>query len=128
MDADGGEIWAKLDAGTEAYYRRVARSNVSFSRILDNLREAAAARPIVVQSLFVRIRKQPPPLPEQEAYCQRLNQIVAGGGHIKLVQIHTLARPPAESWVTALSDEQLGTLGELVRRRTGLPVAVPNWP
>ncbi len=28
LDANGGEIWAKLDAGTEDYYREVARSAV----------------------------------------------------------------------------------------------------
>ena len=26
LDANNGEIWAKLDAGTEAYYQQVARS------------------------------------------------------------------------------------------------------
>ena len=32
LDANNGEIWAKLDAGTEAYYREVARSGVASSR------------------------------------------------------------------------------------------------
>ena len=39
------------------------------------------------------------------------------------MQIHTVARPPAESWVTPLSGVELDALAELVRRRTGLPVA-----
>ena len=52
LDANQGEIWAKLDVGTEAYYRRIVRSPIPFSRILDNLREAARVRPIVIQSLF----------------------------------------------------------------------------
>jgi wyosine [tRNA(Phe)-imidazoG37] synthetase (radical SAM superfamily) len=41
LDRNHGEIWAKLDAGTEAYYRRVARSAVDFEQILANLREAS---------------------------------------------------------------------------------------
>jgi wyosine [tRNA(Phe)-imidazoG37] synthetase (radical SAM superfamily) len=123
LDRNNGEIWAKLDAGTEAYYNLVARTAVPFQRILDNLTEAARKRPIVIQSLFMRIHGQAPPAQEQEAYCERLNEIVASGGHIKLVQVHSLARPPAESFVTALSEKQIDALAELVRRRTGLPVA-----
>lgn len=123
LDRAGGEIWAKLDAGTEAYFRQVARTDVSWQRILDNLTAAARARPIVIQSLFVRIHGEPPPEAEQEAYCRRLGEIIAAGGRIKLVQIHTLARPPAEPWVTALSDAELDALAELVRKRTNLPVA-----
>ena len=124
LDANGGEIWAKLDAGTEEHYRLVARSAIPFARILDNLREAARARPIVIQSLFTQIRGQPPPPDEQHAFCQRLRQIVAAGGQIKLVQLYTIARRPAESWVAPLSREQLDAMAALVRRETGLEVAV----
>ena len=60
LDANGGEIWAKLDAGTEDYYRLVNRSAAAWQQILGNLREAAQARPIVVQSLFLRIHGEPP--------------------------------------------------------------------
>jgi len=120
LDAAHGEIWAKLDAGTEAYYRLVARTAIPFARILENLRDAARVRPIVIQSLFMRIHGEPPPPAEQEAYCDRLAEIVAEGGQIKLVQIHTIARPPAESWVAALADAEVDALAHLVRRRTGL--------
>lgn len=92
LDANGGEIWAKLDAGTEDYYRLVARSMVPWRRILDNLREAALVRPIVIQTLRMRIGDRPPPPAELEAYCDRLRDILAAGGRIKLVQIHTVAR------------------------------------
>jgi wyosine [tRNA(Phe)-imidazoG37] synthetase (radical SAM superfamily) len=124
LDAANGEIWAKLDAGTEEYYRRVAASAIPFQRILDNLLVAARVRPIVIQSLFMRICDQPPPPAEQAAYCERLNDIKAGGGGIKLVQVHTIARPPAESYVTALSNDEVDALAALVRARTGLAVAV----
>ena len=80
-------------------------------------------RPIVIQSLFMRIRGEPPPPAELEAYCDRLKEIVAAGGRIKLVQIHTIARKPAEAWVAALADAEVDAIAEMVRRRTGLPVA-----
>ena len=93
LDANGGEIWAKLDAGTQAYYRQVARSAVPFQKILDNLLTVARVRPIVIQSLFMRIHDEPPTPDEQQAYCDRLRSITSGGGQIKLVQLHTVARP-----------------------------------
>ena len=71
----------------------------------------------------MRLRDQPPPPAEQEAYCDRLREIVAGGGQIKLVQIHTIARRPAESFATPLQDAEVDALAELVRKRTGLAVA-----
>ena len=120
LDANHGEIWAKLDAGTEAYYQLVARSSVPFQRILDNLLLAARARPIVIQSLFMRIRGEPPPSAELDAYCQRLKDLVAADGQIQLVQVHTIARPPAEDWVTALSPAEVKSLAELIRDKTGL--------
>jgi wyosine [tRNA(Phe)-imidazoG37] synthetase (radical SAM superfamily) len=122
LDAANGEIWAKLDAGTEAHYNLVARSSIPFARILENLRNAARVRPIVIQSLFMRIRGEPPSTSEQDAYCARLAEIVAAGGRIKLVQVHTIARPPAESWVAPLDDAQVDALAALVRRRTRLAV------
>jgi len=123
LDENNGEIWAKLDAGTEQYYRRVNRSGVRWRHILDNLAAAARARPIVIQSLWMRIEGRPAPESEQEAFCDRLEEIVAAGGRIKLVQLYTVARPPAETWVSPLSRDELEALADRVRRRTGLAVA-----
>jgi wyosine [tRNA(Phe)-imidazoG37] synthetase (radical SAM superfamily) len=124
LDANNGEIWAKLDAGTEAYFHQVACSEVSFQRILDNLLQAARRRPIVIQTLLMRIRAESPPPEEIEAYSNRLRDIIDCGGRIKLVQLHTVARRPAQEWVAPLSDEALDGFGEAVRRGTRLPVAV----
>ena len=123
LDANGGEIWAKLDAGTEEHFRRIARSRVSLERILDNLTATARARPIVIQSMFLQVEGSPPSVDERQAYCDRLNEITAAGGRIKLVQLYTVARPPAESWVGPLDSDELESIAELVRRRTGLTVA-----
>lgn len=122
MDDNGGEIWAKLDAGTESHYREVNRSAVPWRRILDNLLEAARRRPIVVQSLWMRMRGCPPPEAEIEAFCDRLVDITSAGGRIKLVQAHTVARRPAEQWVASLSADELEGIAKTIRSRTGLTV------
>jgi wyosine [tRNA(Phe)-imidazoG37] synthetase (radical SAM superfamily) len=120
LDANWGEIWAKLEAGTEEYYRLVERTSIPFQRILENIAAAAKVRPLVIQALFMRIHGELPSPAEQTAFCDRLNEIVATGGKLKLVQIYTVARPPAEGFVTPLSDAEVDALASLVRDRTGL--------
>ena len=122
MDAHHGEVWAKLDAGTEDYYRHINRSSVRFDRILGNLLETARVRPIVIQSLFLKTHGQPMPPSELEAYCRRLNQIREGGGTVREVHAYTLARPTPEPWATRLSPDELSELAGTIRSRTGLRV------
>ena len=55
LDRNQGEIWAKLDAGTDAYFHRIDRTPIPFHLILTNLRDAARIRPLVIQSLFMRV-------------------------------------------------------------------------
>lgn len=122
LDANNGEIWAKLDAGTDEYYHLIERTPIPFQRILDNIADAAKARPLVIQSMFLRYEGQPPTTGEIEAYCDRLNEITASGGRIKLVQVYTVARVPAESVVSALSNTEVDTIAATVRERTGLNI------
>lgn len=122
LDANEGEIWAKLEAGTEAYYQVVERTRIPLQRILDNIQAAARIRPLVIQSLFMRIHGQPPSTEELIAFCDRLNDITSAGGKLRLVQVYTVARPPAESFVAPLSDNEIDSVVEMVRQRTGLSV------
>jgi hypothetical protein len=123
LDANNGEIWAKLEAGTAEYFKLVDRTPIPFQQILDNIAAAARVRPLVIQSLFMRITSEPPPAVELNAFCGRLNEITASGGRLKLVQIYTIARRPTESYVAPLADAEVDAIVELVRRRTGLEAA-----
>lgn len=123
MDQNNGEIWAKLDAGTPEYFARVNRSSIRFERILTNLTRTAQERPIIIQSLFLRLHGEPMPEAELEAYCDRLTEITAAGGKIREVHLYTVARPTPEPWATRLEGPALGSLAERIRQRTGLPVA-----
>jgi wyosine [tRNA(Phe)-imidazoG37] synthetase (radical SAM superfamily) len=122
MDANNGEVWGKLDAGTEAYYHLVNRSTVRFDRILHNLLLTARARPIVIQSLLLKIHGQPMSAAELGAYCDRLNEITHDGGRIHEVHAYTVARPTPEACATKLEPAELGAMGEIIRQRTGLSV------
>ena len=123
LDANNGEIWAKLESGTEAYYKLVERTPIPFRQILDNITAAARLRPLVIQSLFMRIHGEPPSPSELEAFCDRLSEITASGGNLKLVQVYTVARRPAEDFVARLTDAEVDAIVDLVRSRTGLPTA-----
>ncbi|MEX2114807.1 MAG: radical SAM protein [Pirellulales bacterium] len=123
LDANQGEIWAKLEAGTDAYYHTIERTPIPFRQILDNITQAALLRPLVIQSLFMRVAGEPPSTDELNAFCDRLNEITAAGGTIKLVQIYTVARRPAEDFVAPLTDAEVDAVVELVRTRTGIPAA-----
>lgn len=118
LDAHNGEIWAKLDAGTEPFFQRVNRPHpkVRLAEIVENITSAALGRPLVIQSLFFRLEGHPPPAAELRAYCQRLDQVRAAGGKIKLIQVHTIARPPAEAIAAALSDEEVDAVAAVIRR------------
>ncbi len=120
LDRNNGQIWAKLEAGTDEYYQLVERTPIPFRQILDNILLAARARPIVVQSLFMRIDGEPPSRSELVAFCDRLNDVLAGGGQISLVQIYTVARRPAEPVVLPLADSEVDAIVNLVRSKTGL--------
>ena len=124
----GGEIWAKLDAGTPEYYREINRSHVPFERILENIETISRQFPVVIQTLLVNhggdgAGKRMSGA-ELEAYCERLKAILASGGHIRYVQLHTIARLPAESDVSAVSHTFLEHVADHVRRHTGLRVVV----
>ncbi|MGL6227239.1 MAG: radical SAM protein, partial [Thermoguttaceae bacterium] len=41
----GGEIWAKLDAGSGEYFQRIARTTVSYEQVLENILSVAIRHP-----------------------------------------------------------------------------------
>jgi wyosine [tRNA(Phe)-imidazoG37] synthetase (radical SAM superfamily) len=109
------ELWCKLDAGTEGYFHKVDGTRFPFRKVLDNLLATARERPIVIQSMFLTWEGAGPEEAEIDAYAERLREIVSRGGAIDLVQIYTVARPPADSRVGALADQRLLEIATRVR-------------
>jgi wyosine [tRNA(Phe)-imidazoG37] synthetase (radical SAM superfamily) len=122
LDRNQGEIWAKLDAGTDAYYHLIERTPIPFERILTNLRDAAQIRPLVIQSLFLRLEGKGPSTAEISAYCDRLKEIRAAGGMLDRVQVYTVARRPAEDCVSPLSPQEVDSIAATVRTLVQVPV------
>jgi len=123
LDQNNGEIWAKLDAGTEDYFQHVNRPNCTLQHVLDNILAAGKIRPLVVQSLFIRIQGEPPSNDEIAAYCDRLRWLRENGAAISGVQVYTVARRTVEPYVAPLSADELETIAAAVRD-AGFPSAI----
>jgi len=122
MMANQGEIWGKLDAGSEAYYREINRSRVPLARVLDNLAATARRWPLTIQTLFLEWRGQGPDAREVDAYVGRLRDIQLAGGTLQGIQLYTVARPTPEPEARPLGDAAMDALA--ARVRSALP-AVP---
>jgi pyruvate-formate lyase-activating enzyme len=118
----GGSFWIKLDAGTEGFHSTIARTSVSLERILANLTGAARRHPVVVQSMFLRLHGEPPPLDEIGAWAGRLAGVRDEGGRLSLVQVYTVARETMEPGVTPLTKAELEDIAGAAR------AAVPDVP
>jgi wyosine [tRNA(Phe)-imidazoG37] synthetase (radical SAM superfamily) len=128
LNDHNGEIWAKLEAGTESYYRQIERTSIPLARVLENIAAVGRIRPIVIQSLFMNLHGQPPPKDEIDAYVARLKDLIAAGCQIKLVQIYTVARGTAEAYVTPLPDTLLDAISQQVQSATALSVETYYGP
>jgi len=123
LDRLGGEIWAKLDAGTAAYFARVDGTTFPFSRVLKNLEEAARVRPITIQSMFLTMDGEPPSEAELDAWAGRLARIQAAGGRVALVQVYSVARRPSDEAIGHLPTSALEAIADRVRA-LDIPVEV----
>ncbi len=99
-----GEVWAKLDAGSEAWYQKVNLSRVPLDKVEANLVDLGLRHPFTVQSFFCTLEGVEPSETEIALYLDRLRRVKAAtGDHLRMVQLYTLARTPAQSFCGPLS-------------------------
>jgi wyosine [tRNA(Phe)-imidazoG37] synthetase (radical SAM superfamily) len=118
------EIWAKLDAGTQAYMDKVNRAQLPLEKILANILATARRFPITIQSLFPSLKGQPPPEAEIEQYVQRLKELKEAGAQISLVQIYSATRPTPHSECGHLPLKTLSRIAQSVRQTAHLSAEV----
>lgn len=118
------EVWAKLDGGSNAYFKRVNRPHTNLTKVLNNILLLARQRPVVIQSLFPLINEEEPPEEEIDQYAHRLLELVDGGAQIPLVQIYSATRAPAHPECGHLPLRTLSRIAQKVRQSTHLPVEV----
>lgn len=121
------EVWIKLDAGTAAGMERVNRpSEPAFGRVVENIIQLGRQRPVVIQSLFPQLAGVGPPAEEIEAHAGLLKHMADIGTMISQVQVLSVSRPPAESYLRCkhLPLRNLSEIARTIRSRSGLPVEV----
>lgn len=123
LDRNNGEIWAKLDAGTQQYFARINRAPCRLEEVLENILSAAMLRPVIVQSLFIRLNGQAPLPGEIEAWLCRLRWLLDHSAKLAGVQVYTVARPPGVAGVSKLEPQELECIAAQARA-LGLNVEV----
>lgn len=108
------ELWVKLDAGSEDFFKTISRTRIALSWILENILIVSRKKPVCLQTCFLNIRGNPPTDSEIAEYCNRVNRIIGEGGMIKQIQIYTVSRMPTSDVVTALTQSQLQQIGDIV--------------
>ncbi len=122
LDRMDGRLWAKLDAGTDAYFQFVDGTKMSLKRILDNLGDCLEQRPLVLQSMFLRLLGQGPSEHEIQRYLEHLAAL-SRRGTIELVQVYSIARVPARPVLDMLPTPALEEIAAAVRS-LGIPAEV----
>jgi len=122
LDRNHAEIWAKLDAGTQAYLHLMNGTNFPIQRLIKNIAFVGRERPITVQSMFVKIKGNAMPANQLAAYIDRLKDLTALGTEIKRVQVYTVSRPVAKSYVTPYTQAELEGVAGRISSETGLVV------
>ena len=124
-----GEIWAKLDAGTEAYYREINRSKVPFTRILENLLQTGRRWPLTLQTLFLEWKGQGPSEGELQAYISLLEAFQQQGAQLQGLHLYTVARPTPEAEARPLTRNAMDRLaGQVQAALPKVPVEVFYGP
>lgn len=122
LESDG-EIWAKLDAGTEEWYKRMNRSAVKFSTILDNLQKVIKRYPICIQTMLCSLQGDLPTDIEIEQYIKNLELVYgANPKNFVEVQLYTVIRQTTLPDVLPLPKEFLQAVAEKITAK--LPVKV----
>ena len=119
---NNGEIWAKLDTGTEKLYGAINRSSVPYNQIIDNLIFAGKRWPLVIQTLLLDWSGSPPPPHEIQQYINKVKYLLDSGTQIKGLHLYTAARPTPMPMAKPLSSVILDEIACSIKDE------IPNVP
>lgn len=118
------EIWAKLDAGTPEWFRKVNGDEVRYEDVIGSITQAGRRRPLVLQALFPHVDGRAVPLAEQEAYGGRVSQLRKDGVQIDFVQVYSATRPSASGRASHAGLSELSHVARVVRDVGGVAARV----
>ena len=118
-----GEIWAKIDAGTENWYKKIDRSRIPLEKVEQNIEGAIRDFPLRIQTMLCQVQGEFPSDEEIQFYIQRLQKIYAICPQNFLgVQLYGVVRHTAIPDVLPLKKEFFQNVAEKIH--AVLPVSV----
>lgn len=120
--AKNGNVWAKLDAGTEDWYKKVSGSQISFVRIQENIVLLGKLHPITIQTLWHHLGDDYATEHELDAYLSLVAHWISEGVQIAHIQFHTLARNPSDSRCHPIKKEKLLSWAEHAHKKLHIPI------
>lgn len=126
MAGMNGEVWFKLDRGSEEGRRLVNDSTLPVARMLGNLRIAAQACRTRIQTCWFAIDGKAPHRSEEDAYIDFLRLARGEGIPFDDVLLYGLARPSRQPEAPRLSPSSLEEMEAFASRirAAGIPVEV----
>jgi len=115
-----GEIWGKLDAGTDEWLNFINRpqKKINMELIENNLKFAVSKFPLRIQTMLCEAKGEIPSEAEIESYAgivQRIYQ--TNPQNLLSVQIYSIVRPVAENTVQPLPREFLESVKKKVEEK-----------
>ncbi len=121
-----GEIWFKLDSGTQEGAQRINQNNAPMAARLKRLTRVAELCPTWVQTCLFKLDDREPSAEEQREYLSALETVLKAGAPPRGVLLYGLARPsmqPEAPRLSKLSEAWLADFAERIRQ-LGLEVRV----
>ncbi|MFT7616928.1 MAG: wyosine [tRNA(Phe)-imidazoG37] synthetase (radical SAM superfamily) [Planctomycetota bacterium] len=124
----GGEIWFKLDRGSDAAMRATNDVATSLASHLENLRVATSLAPTWIQTCMYGVEGEAPSAEDVDDYLRVLNGLQADKVPIKGVLLYGMARPPMLPEATNLTQLDSPWMEKLGDRIRGLGLTVRVSP
>jgi wyosine [tRNA(Phe)-imidazoG37] synthetase (radical SAM superfamily) len=127
MAPSGGEVWFKVDGGTEADRLEINSLAIPDARVRENLRACAALIPTRIQTCMFARNGQPPSEARIRSYLDFLQEQVEAKTPIQDVMLYGLARPSAQAEAAELGELSDGWLLSMADRIRGLGLEVTTY-
>jgi len=116
MSSINGEVWFKLDSGTDAGLKTINNAGISIEHVKENLKIVSGLCPTWLQTCVFKLDGKLPPKNERKSYLQFLSCLKKEGIRINGVLLYGLARPSmqaeaprlaavSEAWMNEFADD-----------------------
>ncbi|MDR1759320.1 MAG: hypothetical protein LBR60_02195 [Fibrobacter sp.] len=125
LTENAGEIWTKLDGGSDAWFKRISDSPYSLDKIQENIEMTVRNFPIRIQTMLCKVDNEIPSEQEIELYTERVKTIYEKNPENLLeVQLYGLIREPNTTRVAPLEKSFLENVARKIREKIPAEVGV----